>query len=432
MRKISLLLFLLLLFIPVADAADGYAIRAARAIDGVSDAPLLNAVILVEDGTISAIGTNIDVPRGYEIIDLGDATLLPGFIDAHTHIMADGAEDYGDMLYRNSTPYRAIMAVAAVRKALEFGFTSLRDVGSEGALYADVDVRNAINSGLVPGPHLAVSTRAISVPGRYFPFGWSWELDLPKGLQMVAGEEECLRAVREQVANGADWIKIYADWPVELTEDGQITGRPNFTKSEIKTIVREAERLGVGVAAHAMSREGIEAAMDAGARSIEHGDGFTRGLLEKAKEKGVFWCPTLTAYDHAAENLPPEHPRKQFFEQLGAIRSNALRMGHELGVKVALGSDAGSYPWSLNPAREFELLVEVGGFTPMEAIRAGTSVAAELLGQSESRGHLAPGKIADIVAVPGDPLHDISLLQRVFFVMKSGEVFLQEQPSKPD
>jgi imidazolonepropionase-like amidohydrolase len=416
------------LLVPAVQAADRYAVKAARVIDGVSDKPLRNAIILVEEGTITAIGRDVEVPDGFEVIELGDATALPGFIDAHTHIMADGLDDYGVMLYRNSTPYRTIMAVASVRKALEFGFTSLRDVGSEGTLYADADVKKAVASGLIPGPHLWVSTRAISVPGRYFPFGYSWELELPKGLQMVSGEEECLRAVREQVANGADWIKIYADWPFELTEEGQITGKPNFTKQEIKTLVREAERLGVGVAAHAMTREGIEAAIDAGARSIEHGNGFTDALLIQARDKGVFWCPTLTAYAHMLEKAPADHPRRQFFKRLGEIGGAALRRGHELGVKIALGSDAGSYPWDINPAREFELLVTVGGFTPMEAIRAGTSVAAELLGQSKRTGHLAPGKLADIVAVPGDPLNDISLLQRVFFVMKHGEVYRYEQP----
>jgi imidazolonepropionase-like amidohydrolase len=427
MRRTILICVLLSYLAPVAHAADSYAIKAARVIDGVSGEPLVNGVVLVDGEVISAIGTDVDIPEGIEVIDLGEATVLPGFIDAHTHIMADGVEDYGDMLYRNSTPYRTLMAVAAVRKALEFGFTSLRDVGSEGAVYADADVRNAIAAGLIPGPDLFVSTRAVSVPGRYFPFGYSWELDLPKGLQMVSGEEECLRAVREQVANGADWIKIYADWPIEFTDAGGITGRPNFTEGEIRALVTEAERLGVGVAAHAMSQEGIRAAIEAGARSIEHGDGFTEELLALAKEKGVFWCPTLTAYDNALEGAPADHPRRQFFQQLGDIRTSALRRGREMGVKIALGSDAGSYPWSLNPAREFELLVTLGGFTPMEAIQAGTSVAAELLGQSDRIGHLASGKVANIVAVPGDPLQDVALLQQVMFVMKSGEIFLYEK-----
>jgi imidazolonepropionase-like amidohydrolase len=427
MRRSFLLALLLSFLLPVAVAAGPLALKATRVIDGVDDEPLVNGLVLIDDGVITAIGADIDLPVDAEVMDLGDATILPGFIDAHTHIMADGAHDYGAMLYKNSTPYRTLMGVAAVRQALQFGFTSLRDVGSEGALYADADIKRAIAAGLIPGPRLWVSTRAISVPGRYFPFGYSWELDLPKGLQMVAGEEECLRAVREQVANGADWIKIYADWPIEFTDDGQITGRPNFTEEEIKTLVREAERLGVGVAAHAMSREGIEAAIDAGARSIEHGDGFTRELMEKARKMGVFWCPTLTAYENALESAPVDHPRRQFLGRLGDVRSEALRMGHELGVKIALGSDAGSYPWRINPAREFELLVAKGGFTPMEAIRAGTSVAADLLGQSDRIGHLASGKLADIVAVPGDPLEDIRLLQRVFFVMKGGEIIHHRQ-----
>jgi imidazolonepropionase-like amidohydrolase len=411
------------LMLPVAVAAEPIALKADRLIDGVSDEPLLNATLLIENGVISAVGTGIEIPADARVIDLGDATLLPGFIDAHTHIMADGAEDYGDMLYRNSTPYRTIMAVASVRRALEFGFTGLRDVGSEGAWYADADVKKAVAEGLVPGPRLWVSTRAISVPGRYFPFGYSWELDLPKGLQMVSGIEECRSAVREQVANGADWIKVYADWPFDFTEDGQITGRPNFTQEELDTIVGEAERLGVGVAAHAMSREGIKAALDAGVRSIEHGDGFTDDLLKQAKEQRVYWCPTMQAYEHQQESVAGDHPRRFFIDRLLKIRYQAIRRGRELGVKIALGSDAGSYPWSENPAREFEFLVTKGGFTPMEAIQAGTSVAAGLLGWSEWIGKLAPGALADVVAVPGNPLENITLLQTPVLVMKNGEIF---------
>jgi imidazolonepropionase-like amidohydrolase len=419
----SLLVVVLLFLVPCASNARTYAIKAARLIDGVSDEPLRNAIVLVEGATISAVGSDVEIPEGAEVIDLGDATLLPGFIDAHTHIMSDGAEDYGATLYRNSTPYRTIMAVASVRRALEFGFTALRDVGSEGTLYADADVKKAVTTGLIPGPRLWVSTRAISVPGRYMPFGWSWELDLPMGVQMVSGAEDCLRAVREQVANGADWIKIYADWPFEITDDGQLTGPPNFTTEEIVTLVREAERLGVRVAAHAMSREGIKAALEAGVHSIEHGDGFTEELLLQAKERGVFWCPTLVAVEHGAEALEPGTPWGQRLRRMLEIRYGVLQRGHDLGVKIALGSDAGSYPWSHNPAHEFELLVTKGGFTPMEAIKAGTSVAAELLGQSDRIGHLAAGKLADIVAVPGDPLDDITVLQQVHFVMKDGAVY---------
>jgi imidazolonepropionase-like amidohydrolase len=427
MIRLKWFVILVALVFPVAATAGALVLKADRLIDGVSDEPLLNVTLVVEDGSISAVGTGFKVPAGAEVIDLGDATLLPGFIDAHTHIMMDGLADYGEVLYRNSTPYRTIMAVASARRALGFGFTTLRDVGSEGAGYADIDVRRAVSAGLVPGPRLWVSTRAISVPGRYFPFGYSWELDLPKGVQMVAGADECLRAVRVQVAHGADWIKIYADWPIEFTDDGQITGTPNFTQEELTTIVEEAKRLGVPVAAHAMSREGIQAALDAGVRSIEHGHGFTDKLIKQAKAQDVFWCPTLLASEHGLDSSEPDSQRARFLTRLAAIQYPALRRGHQLGVKIALGSDAGSYPWSLNPAREFELLVRKAGFTPMEAIRAGTSVAAELLGQSDRIGRLAPGMLADVVAAPGNPLEDVTVLQQPLLVMKDGEIFRHEK-----
>jgi len=333
----------------------------------------------------------------------------------------DGPADYGADLYKNSTPFRAIRAVANVRRALWNGFTALRDVESEGAMYADVDVKKAIDAGIIPGPRLWVSTRGLTTPGRYVPFDYSWELDLPKGAQMVTGTEECLRAVREQVANGADWIKIYVDWPTFIDKDGGISGLTNFTREELTVMVNEAHRLKRNVAAHAVSRDGIKAALDAGVESIEHGDGFDDALIDQAHAQGVYWCPTLTTGEYMAEHGSPR--MKQSLESA----YGALHKAYKKGLKVALGSDAGSIPWSVNQAKEFEYLVKKAGFAPMDAIKAGTSVAAELLGQSASIGHLAPGMLADIVAVAGDPLQDIAVLQKVMFVMKDGQVFRHDK-----
>ncbi len=256
----------------------------------------------------------------------------------------------------------------------------MRDVETEGAMYADVDLKKAIDLGILPGPRLWVSTRGLSTLGKYLPDDYSWELALPKGVQMVTGVEECLRAVREQVANGADWIKIYADWrPLSITDDGNISIPLNFTQEEISVIVREAHRLGKKTAVHAVGHEGIKSALDAGADSIEHGDGFTEDLLIQAKKQGAYWCPTLSVYEYFCANKTSTLVCRRL-----QLDYAALKYARSIGVKVVLGTDIGSMPWNFNQARDFEFLVKKAGFTPMEAIQAGTSVAAQLLGPIQS------------------------------------------------
>jgi len=313
--------------------------------------------------------------------------------------------------------------VASVRQALWNGFTALRDMESEGAMYADVDVKKAINMDLVPGPRLWVSTRGLNTIGRYMPFDYSWELDLPKGAQMVTGTDDCLKAVREQVAYGADWIKIYVDWPFFIDKDGGISGLTNFTPEELAAMVNEAHRLDRKVAAHAISRNGIKASLEVGVDSIEHGSGFDDTLIDQAKIKGVYWCPTLSVFENDLEHRP-----SPLLKQLLEIEYKALNKAYKKGLRIALGTDAGSFPWSVNQAKEFEFLVKKAGFSPMDAIKAGTSIAAELLGQSAEIGHLAPGMLVDLVAVQGDPLQDIAALQNVVFVMKDGNIFRNDNP----
>jgi imidazolonepropionase-like amidohydrolase len=421
MHKISknlLILVALFLFPIYASPNQTYVIKAGRLIDGKSAEILRNVIVVVQGNKITALGQNVDIPKDAVLLDLSDKTVLPGFIDTHTHIMLDGGDDYGSNLYKNSMPFRAIQAVANVRKVLWNGFTALRDVESEGAMYTDVDVKKAINTGIIPGPRLWVSTRGLSIPGRYGPDDYSWELDLFKGLQMVNGTDECLKAVREQVAHGADWIKIYADWPNFIDKDGGISGQANFTKEEFEVMVKEAHRLGRNVAAHAVSRNGIRAALEAGVNSIEHGCGFDDQLTDQAQRQGVYWCPTLLAAEQKKSPRP---------NQMLEIEYRALNKAYKKGLKIVLGTDAGCFPWSVNQAKEFEFLVKKAGFSPMDAIKAGTSVAAELLGQTAEIGHLAPGMLADIVAVRGDPLQDITALQNVMFVMKDGNVFRHDK-----
>ncbi len=420
MKRNSILLpVILALCLSVSTSlAQTIAIRAGRLIDGYSDKLLENVTVLVEKNKIVSLGKDLAVPADATVVDLGNRTLLPGFIDAHTHIMSAGGEDYGAELYKNSIPYRAICAVASARKALWRGFTAMRDVESEGTMYADVDLKRAIERGIVPGPRLWVSTRGLNLPGRYLPDDYSWELDLPKGVQMVSGVDECLRAVRDQVANGADWIKIYADWrPLKITDDGKISTPPNFTQEELTVMIRETHRLGRKAAVHANGQEGIKAALDAGADSIEHGSGFTEELMEQAKRQGAYWCPTLSVAEYFASKQSFGFSRKRL-----EIEYEALKRAHTMGLKIVLGTDTGSMPWEFDQAKEFEFLVRNAGFSPMAAIKAGTSVAAQLLDQSNQIGMLKPGMLADIVAVPGNPLEDMTTLQHVVFVMKDGKI----------
>jgi imidazolonepropionase-like amidohydrolase len=406
-------------FLAIFATADQiYALKAGRLIAGQNAEVRRDVIIVIQGNKITAIGEKAAAPKDAVLVDLSDKTVLPGFIDAHTHIMLDGGDDYGANLYKNSMPFRAIQAGANVRKVLWNGFTALRDMESEGAMYTDVDVKKAIVKGIIPGPRLWVSTRGLSIAGRYGPDDYSWELDLFKGLQMVSGTDEGLKAVREQVAHGADWIKIYVDWPTFIDTDGGISGQTNFTQEELTVMVNEAHRLGLNVAAHAVSRNGIKAALEAGVNSIEHGSGFDDALIGQAKKQGVYWCPTLSVMEqHAAARGRGELD----------IEYKALNKAYKIGLKIVLGTDAGCFPWSVNQAKEFEYLVKKAGLTPMDAINAGTSVAAELLGQSASIGHLAPGMLADIVAVPGDPLQDVAVLQKVMFVMKDGQIFRHDK-----
>src|SRR5271156_959180 len=399
------------------------AIRAGRLIDGKTDNPIANALILIEGDKIVSVTPGGTAPAGVAVIDLSQSTVLPGLMDTHTHILLNGdvtAEDYDTQLLKESIPYRAILGARNARIALEHGFTTLRDLETEGAMFADVDVKTAIASGEVPGPRMQVATRAMAPTGMYPLLGYSWELKVPTGVQYVDGVDAARKAVREQVMYGADWIKYYSDRKYHFEADGVLHSMVNFTDEEAKAIVDETHRLGKKVAAHCIGSDGIAAALRAGVDTIEHGDGFTDALLDEAVKKGVYWVPTITVGAYVAPG------RGGNWIKMVDLEKAAFQKGLKKNVKIALGTDAGGFDWKeLNEAKEFEYYVEYG-MTPMQAIRSGTVVPADLLGWSDKVGTVEAGKWADIVAVSGDPLKDITELKRVKFVMKAGTVYKNE------
>src|SRR3989449_9315184 len=403
-----------------AQAAHRFAVRAGKLIDGRSDRPIINALILVEDGKIVSVTPGENAPAGAEVIDLSHATVLPGLIDLHTHLLLQGdiaAADYDEQLLKQSIPYRAILAARNARIALEHGFTALRDLETEGAMYADVDVKTAIERGEVPGPRLQVATRAMAPTGMYPLLGYSWELEMPHGVQPVDGVEGARKAVREQAMHGADWIKYYSDRRYFYGKDGVLHSWGNFTDDEARAIVEEAHRIGKHVAAHAIGSDGIAAALRAGVDTIEHGDGLTDSLASVLAAKGVYWVPTVTVSRYVAG------PRGGPWEPMAEHRRRAFARALKQGVKIVLGTDVGGFPWTeINQAKEFEYYVQYG-MSPMQAIKSGTSLAAELLGQPDI-GVVAAGMYADLVAVAADPLKDITELERVRFVMKGGVVYV--------
>jgi imidazolonepropionase-like amidohydrolase len=425
MRRLLLVFGLCLLMsnLALCQNSKRIAIRAGKLVDGKSDKPLENALIVVEGDSIVSVVAGGSAPAGVEIIDLSKATVLPGFIDTHTHVLLQGditAAEYDEQLLKESIPYRTILAARNAQIALSHGFTAIRDLETEGAMYADVDVKKAIANGEVPGPRMQVATRAMTPTGMYPLLGYSWELKVPTGVQYVDGVDGARKAVREQAMYGADWIKYYSDRRYHFEADNVLHSMVNFTDEEAKAIVDEAHRIGKRVAAHAIGSDGIAAALRAGVDTIEHGDGLTDALMDEMAKKGIYWVPTITVGMYVAPGRGGNWPK------MADLQRENFAKAVKKGVKIALGTDAGGFDWkTLNEAKEFEYYVQYG-MTPMQAIRTGTSTAAELLGWSDKLGTIEAGKWADIVAVSGDPLKDIKELENVKFVMKGGSVYKNE------
>jgi len=406
-----------------AAAPKPLALRCGSLIDGKSASPARNVVVLVNGQRIEQVGPHVPIPAGMDVVDLSRSTCLPGLIDNHTHVLLQGditADDYDTQLLKQSIPYRAIAATAAARTALMNGFTTMRDLETEGAMYADVDIKTAIERGVIPGPRMFVATRALAPTGMYPLSGYSWELRVPEGVQIADGVDGVTRAVREQVKYGADWIKFYSDRRYYVNEKGALRSWVNFTPEEMKALVSEAHRLGRKVAAHAMGRDGIEASLNAGVDSIEHGFGLDEEMIDVMVRRGVYWCPTLFVGVYVAEGRAAGGA--PIWKTMVDVAAKAFALGVKKGVKISYGTDAGGYAWTEPQAREFTYMVKYG-MTPMQAIRAATSVAAELLGMQDKIGAIEAGKWADIIAVDENPLQEVSALERVSFVMKGGVIY---------
>jgi len=389
--------------------------------DARSESTRKNVVVVIDGDKISSVGTA--APNGAELIDLSRETCLPGLIDTHTHILLQGditAADYDQQLLKQSPEYRTILATVNARRALEYGFTSIRDLETEGAGYADADVKKAINDGVIPGPRMQVATRALDVTGAYPLQGYAPNVSVPHGVQLVDGADNARQAVREQISYGADWIKVYSDRAYRVRDDGVLDDIPTFTMEELRAIVDEAHRERHKVASHAMALNGVHNSVEAGVDSIEHGNYIAEDDLKTMAARGIYYVPTIFVGEYVAQGRAAEGA--PVWVKMIQIHEDTFRRAMRAGVKIAFGTDAGGFDWKVNPAKEFSSMVKFG-MSPAQAIRSATATAAELLGVKDSVGALEAGKFADIVAVPGDPLSDVSLLEKVDFVIKGGVVY---------
>ena len=408
-----------------SQSADSVVLKAAKILDVHKGTYLDNSAIWIEAKRIKEVGRASDIvahaPKDAKVIDLGRATILPGLMDCHTHIMAripEGDNGYVLNLATKTQAFRALEGAYNARITLQAGYTTIRDVENEGSDYADVALRDAIQQGLAEGPRMQVATRAIAAVGQYNPFGVSPDLiNFPTGAQMVSGVEEARRAVREQIGHGANLIKVYADWE-----------HPTLTVEEMSVIVEEAHKQKLKVAAHATTPEGIKNAVTAGVDSIEHGHHINREDLELMKAKGTFLVPTLGVIDgmiEAHKNDATAAEDRKWIDPLLRDMQQEIEMARSLGVKIAAGYDAAEADGQGKNANELVALTK-RGMAPLEAVRAATINAAELMNWQDKVGALEPGHYADVIAVEGDPLSDITLLQNVKFVMKGGKVVKDE------
>jgi imidazolonepropionase-like amidohydrolase len=405
---------------PGAPAPAKVAIRAARLIDGKGGVPMTDPVVLIEGDRITAVGRNLTIPAGASVVDLGSATILPGLIDMHTHITSQPNNYYED-IFRRSPIDVAVTAHVYAKRTLEAGFTTVRDVGA--GEFIDVALRNAIDRGDVAGPRMQVATLTVGSTGGHADLsGFSPYLKFGQFSGVADGADEIRKLVRFEVKNGADLIKMIATAGV-LSEEESV-GAPQFSEEEMRVVVEEAKMWGRKVAAHAHGTEGIKRALRAGVASIEHGSLIDDEGIRLMKDRGTYLVADIYNDDYIlAEFGRMGYPDKIIEKErkVGRLQRENFQKAARAGVKIAYGTDAGVYPHGWN-AKQMAKMVQ-WGLTPMQAIQSATVNAADLLGWSDRVGAIAPGLFADIIAVDGDPLQDITQLERVTFVMKGGVVY---------
>jgi imidazolonepropionase-like amidohydrolase len=418
MRKLTIVLLL----VAASAHAQVTIIKAGTLIDGTSAQPKKNQTIVIRGNRIESVGTDVAAPAGARVIDLSNMTVLPGMIDTHTHIFLQGEDPaeggYDIQLLKYPLAYRAARAVVAARRALEQGFTTIRDVETEGAGYGDVGIKMAINEGRIPGPRMFVVTRAISTTGGYNLEGYAPEIVVPKGAQLIDGPVEARKAAREQLENGADWIKVYMTHRSWVDKQGNLVSQPTLTVEELKAITDEVHGWKKKVACHAYGGEGLHRALDGGCDSIEHGLDLDDAAISQMVRQGTWLVPTLSVY--YTHNDPPDTPSGKRDRKRIAVHGPSFQKAMRAGVKIAFGTDVGGFSWDEPIAQEFGRMLEFG-MSPMDAIRSATSRAAELLDMTGDLGVIAPGAYADVIAVNGDPLRDVNALKNVAFVMKDGK-----------
>ena len=409
-------------------------IRAGTLIDGSSAQPHRNQIIVIRGNRIEKVlpeqaAEAVPGGPGVEIIDLSRATVLPGLIDSHTHIFLQGEDPaeggYDVQLLKYGLAYRAARATVSARRALEQGFTTIRDVETEGAGYGDVGIKRAIEQGYIPGPRIFASGRAISTTGGYPLEGYAPEIEstLPKGVQIIDGPVQARKAAREQLDNGVDWVKVYMTHRSWLDKQGNLVSQPTLTMEELKAIVDEVHGWKKKVACHVYNGEGLQRALDGGCDSLEHGLELTDANIAQMLKQGTWYVPTLSVY--YSWWAPEDTPAGKRDRKRAAMHIISFQKAMKAGVKIAFGTDVGGFSWNDSIAQEFGRMVEFG-MPPMSGIQAATSRAAELLDMQGELGVVAPGAYADIVAVSGDPLKDVNELKSVKFVMKDGKVFKNE------